>query len=105
MIKCDHVTVAFGVRDTDEVVVNNISNHFYSVFINQVCHNDRIQAAIVIIPELSHLFPEGKIPHVTISHIEGAKPVESNTMLLDPSVTTTHKTPIFIEGVLEFKPF
>lgn len=104
VVKCDHITVQFGIKDDSELMQTVALGSSVSINVNSIGRNDRIQAAQCDAPEISALFPEGKIVHITISHIEGAKPVESNTMLINPDISEKI-TGVILTGTLEFKPF
>jgi hypothetical protein len=51
----------------------------FSAIATQLCWNDRIEAIAVKLPEWVPCTIE--YPHITVSWVAGAKPVESNTML------------------------
>jgi hypothetical protein len=104
VVKCDHITVQFGIKDDSDLMKTLTMGTSISILVESVASNDRIQAARCNVPSVN-CFPEGKIVHITISHIEGAKPVESNSMLVDPVSEEKLSMRLLLEGVLEFKPF
>jgi hypothetical protein len=77
-----HVTLQFGI-DWEALFpeVKALIGNQYTVSIMANCHNDRIQALSVTLPEeVAHLC-NNLNPHITVSMANGVKPVESNQML------------------------
>lgn len=70
-----HVTLAFGV---DASEWQHLDGTTYKVTLDSVCANERIQA---IRCTLHGIESKNAHPHITVSMIPEAKPVESNDML------------------------
>lgn len=80
-----HITLQYGVER--EPVSWMIGQEFEAI-IWEHCWNDRVQALRVHVPTI---FPCCNAhPHITVSWVDGAEPVESNTMLSD---TLSHSQP------------
>lgn len=65
-----------------------------------VAQNDRVQAAVVSLP--SGITSDNETPHVTLSHVEGASPKESNDMLRSTPLSPV--TPMILQGVIDVFP-
>lgn len=71
-----HITLQYGV---EREAWDNIIGLPMTVGALELCHNDRIQAIRVALPTWVQC--QNPNPHITISWVEGAQPVESNAML------------------------
>lgn len=94
----DHITLFYNVA---------LSNHYKTLLGTTITiklktnsYNDKIQAITVGVGDMPS---QNSYPHITLSALEGVKPVQSNTMLKSEHIAT----PIFgeIEGIIEFKEF
>lgn len=69
-----HITLSFGV---DESYL--IPNHVKATVIGYA-HNENIECLVVKVGDTVYR-PDGKLFHITLSHNEKAKPVDSNHLL------------------------
>lgn len=94
-----HVTLLYGVtrRCWDEWIGRRVS-----IALIAECWNDRIQAAKVLLPDPYAAIATNPVPHLTLSHLNGVKPVESNQMLSLPH----HEAilDVSVETVVAFRP-
>lgn len=65
-----------------------------------VAENDIVQAAVVSLPP--DLKSDNRIPHITLSHAEGASPKDSNTMLATADIQPVRG--FSLEGVIDVFP-
>jgi len=91
-----HITLQYGVRR--EGWAQWIGTRFTARAV-AVCHNDRVQAVAFTMP--SNVPCQNDNPHVTVSWVQGAAPVESNAMLAG----THHRQPLAGEWafIVEFR--
>jgi|GEM_PF-5423137 len=101
-----HITLAFKVTPEEFNLQHpNTLNTQRLVFITGwATDNQRVQAAIVNL-EGSGLVSINAQPHITLSTIEEAKPVESNQMLLAPAQVHPLEIPLRLLVTVEFSPF
>lgn len=93
-----HVTLQFGVERQD---VEHLIGQTVRVRCIELCHNGSIEAIRVVLPEGVEC--GNAHPHMTLSHVEGVRPVESNAML-----AAEHEAVplgLELELVAEFSPF
>lgn len=82
-IKADHITYEFPSNELPPIV--------NECFIYAECHDNNIQAVLVNINGKTER-PDGKKYHITISHNDNVKPVQSNTMIPNtPFKSDTYK--------------
>lgn len=74
-----HITLQFGVELTPEI--QEMLGEKVDIQVVADCHNERIQALRIELPDEVRAMCNNAIPHMTISMVEGVKPVESNDML------------------------
>lgn len=74
-----HVTLQFGVDLTPEI--QKLLGEAVEVQVVANCFNDRIQALRIELPGNVKAMCNNAVPHMTISMVDGVKPVESNDML------------------------
>ena len=77
-----HITLQYDVEKADW---ERYIGRLITVQCTALCSNERIQALKVKLPWLS-VPCANRNPHITVSWIEGASPVESNQMLVNPTV-------------------
>jgi hypothetical protein len=95
-----HVTLAFRVKAEDYA---EVIGRVFPVEVLAEAWNLKIQAARVRLPaELLELC-QNENPHVTISHVEGTKPKESNDMLKAEHEESEIRWPVL--GTVCFVPF
>lgn len=95
-----HVTLQFGV-EFDQV--SHLIGKEVVAFAESNCYNDRVQALTILLPQEILILCNNENPHLTISHREGVRPVESNEMLKGEHKSLDFNQVIFT--VAEFKPF
>lgn len=95
-----HVTLRFGANRADWA---HMIGERVAVIATADCSNERIQALKVELPPEYKSICGNPIPHITISHLPGVKPVESNTMLDSPEITNL--IDLRLETVVEFFSF
>lgn len=95
-----HVTLQFGVEY--EPFAHLIGQKVY-VRCYADCHNDKVQAVRVELPAEFRRLCLNKNPHITISHVDGVGPVESNEMLRTSYTALTFDETV--ETVVEFFQF
>jgi hypothetical protein len=71
-----HITLAYGV---DREPYNDLIGLPVTVAVVEICSNESIQAAQVILP--NWIPCKNPIPHITISWIDGSAPIRANEML------------------------
>ena len=98
--KHHHVTLKFNV-DRDDVA--NLIGKKVTLYCSDVCWDDNIEAIPVIMLSEWAGICQNQHPHITLSHREGIKPVQSNTMLAGDHEKNV--LGIVIEGVTEFFEF
>jgi len=100
-----HVTLAYGVTRADYDRDRPGSIGWSGVIrVTGCAANDRVQAAVVDLTA-SPIVSVRAHPHITISAIDGARPVESNDMLSGPHRLTVLAAPLQLEARVEFIPF
>lgn len=87
-----HVTLQFGAEFTPQVE-DLLGKEVQAVAVAD-CSNERVQALRVSLPEEVAGLCANEHPHMTISHAEGVKPVESNTMLAGDHDSVEVSTPL-----------
>lgn len=97
-----HVTLQYGVEQRDWESVIGLPMTAGAL---AVCHNDRVQAVAVALPTWVQCC--NPHPHVTVSWIPGAHPVESNAMLYgahhsEPAENFTDGDPFLIHTLIEW---
>jgi hypothetical protein len=93
--KTPHVTLAWGIPQNKYDLGEEVS-----IYLDSECWSDRIQAIRCQLPEGIPF--EGKIPHITLSWVDGAKPIESAEMLIRKHRSTPIQTSI--TGVITWEP-
>lgn len=101
IIKAHHITIAFNPTKTESEIYNRMLGKTFNINVDYVAHNDRIQALSVKIDGIQRM--DGGYDHITVSHVAGAKPVESNTMLVGKN--NKKKVSLVLKGKLEFISF
>jgi len=96
-----HVTIAYKPNEYDAKNLERKLNDTFEISTKELMHNDNIQAVSVEIKNLKRVDPG--IAHVTISHTDKAKPVDSNVMMNNPS--NSKKINIKLNGNLKFYKF
>ena len=101
-----HVTLAFKITAQEfEAKYPGILNTYHFIRVSSwATDGTRIQAVPVDLSE-SGLVSSNEHPHITLSAIEGAKPVESNAMLLHPAQLHTLDVILELPVLVEFSPF
>ena len=100
-IHCHHVTVMFGISDTDPFVTGIVGKKI-SMETCTMFDNGDINAITVTVPE--EFSWANRIPHVTLSARVGVKPMMSNNIITDDSLAI--RTPRFmIDGIVTFTNF
>ena len=87
-----HVTLQFGVDLTP--AIQDMLGEEVEVVAVADCSNDRVQALRVILPDEVAQLCSNEHPHMTISTVDGAKPVESNDMLAGEHSCTEVNIPL-----------
>lgn len=96
-----HVTIAYKPNEYDAKNLERKLNDTFEISTKELMHNDNIQAISVEIKNLKRVDPG--IAHVTISHTDKAKPVDSNVMMNNPN--NSKKINIKLNGNLKFYKF
>jgi len=98
-----HVTLQFAVERN---LLQGKEGETFPVSATAIVHNDRIQAIRVDLPEDIRELCNNVNPHITLSHLDGVPPFESNAMLNDPeSIITPINPPIELQTEMEFFKF
>ena len=74
-----HITLQYGV---EREYWENVIGLPMTAGVLELCHNDRIQAIRVALPTWVQC--QNPNPHITVSWVTGAQPVEANVMLNGP---------------------
>lgn len=82
----DHVTVIFNPIGENLEAMRGLFGKKYQIKITGIAEDDRGQAVTVDVPGIS--FPDGKIPHITVSTAIGTNPVYSNELLAKGKITS-----------------
>lgn len=96
IVVSDHVTVAYKPSDQVGEILNTMLGRTYNIKAHTYISNDRIDSALVDIQGLK----SDRIAHITISHIKGAVPAESNDLIQNPQ--HKEKMNMKLRGVLNF---
>lgn len=96
-----HVTLQFGI-DYSSVDPEILGATVEATAI-ELCYNDRIQALRVALPESFAPMCQNANPHMTLGHLPGVKPFESNAML--SSEHTSHPYHLPLNLIVEFFEF
>lgn len=83
-IKCHHITYKFGVAPTDKLPSQTEG------YVVGYKKGEGIEALVVEI-NFKSLRPDGKLYHITLSHDNNHKPVQSNNLLADNKYTKLDK--------------
>lgn len=75
-----HITLQYNVPLTEEIA-QFLWKEPLAVNVTANCFNDRIQAVRVQLPDSVRSLCQNSDPHMTISMVQGARPVQSNVML------------------------
>ncbi len=95
----DHVTVIFNPNGQNLEAMRDLFGKKYDINVTGYAEDEKGQAIVVNAPGIA--FPEGKIPHITISTAEGASPVYSNEMLAKSKITPVQN--VTLSGILWWK--
>jgi len=74
-----HVTLQYGVQMTDDI--QSLLGREVQALLLSDCWNEQIQAVTVKLPSDVKALCKNRYPHITVSMVEGVKPVASNEML------------------------
>lgn len=80
-----HVTLQFNTGLTLEI--QKLLGKEVEVHVVSNCHNDSIQALLVSLPEDIKGLCKNENPYMTVSMVEGVRPVESNNMLAENHIS------------------
>lgn len=99
VIQSHHVTIAYKPLESQAKQFEKLVNKKVRIQAQGLYGNDRIRA-FVVASEVKRVDPGPT--HITISHVQDAKPVESNNMI--SRETLLKKVNIPLEGIFKFIP-
>lgn len=98
-----HVTLQFNVEHEN---VKHLLHQRVELFGASLHHSDDlgIEAITILLPEEWKQLCNNRVPHITLSHRQGVKPVQSNAMLHGKHFMFPQLN-LELEGVTEFHSF
>lgn len=95
-----HVTLRYGVYRSRWRWLEGLR---FTAIAHKVAHNERVQAIAVSLPWWIRWVCQNAHPHITMSWVEKAEPVESNEMLVRPLQVELVR--FQVQCQIQFKPF
>lgn len=98
IIQSHHITIAYNPTVSVSEQLNTMLGKRISIKTKALCENNDIQAFTVDMKNLKRA--DNGIAHITVSHTEKVKPVESNNMLKNPD--RMRRIEIELNGTFKF---